>query len=145
MTLNGLTPDEEYEVHCYHSAHGIISHTDVSGNAVLRTDLASLSGVSLVPSSVTAGAYATLTLTFTHEKELQEGDTIALKLYDDYDTAQTLTATAGGAANQCGGFITSIKSDESDISGTHTCSATSSLLTITLVTGGSALKKMRIR
>merc|ERR1711988_180578 len=63
------------------------------------------------------------------------GATIALKLYDDYDTEQTLTASATPA--DCGARITTITSGGQTITGSHTCEATSNVLTISLDTGGS--------
>jgi len=89
--------------------------------------------VSLVPNTKVAGAYAYLTLTFTHEKTLASSDSIKLKLYNDYSKVQTLTAHS--TASTCGGSITIAKTggiNGADIPGAETCSASSNELTITL-------------
>jgi len=134
MSLNGLEPDTGYHIYCFHRSHGIISNVA----STVRTDKASLTGVTVAPTGDDfAGAYTSLTLTFTHEKSLAAGATIALKLYNDYDTAQTLTASATPAT--CGAQITTITSGGQTISGSHTCAAASNELTVTLDTGGSTV------
>lgn len=133
MSLNGLEPDTAYDIYCFHRSHGIISNIATS----VRTDKASLTGVTVAPTGDDfAGVYTSLTLTFTHEKSLAAGATIALKLYNDYDTAQTITINT--PAN-CGDYITTITSGGQTITGAHSCAVASNVLTITLVTGGSTV------
>ena len=100
MTLNGLTPFQAYEIHCYHAAHDVISYTDTSNNALAKTDLASLSGVAIAMSDE-AGAWVTgtLTVTFTHEKTLLSTNKIYLALYDNFESVQTLTIGGSCAAS----------------------------------------------
>merc|ERR1711981_1345742 len=67
MSLNGLEPATAYDIYCFHLSHGIISNTA----ATVKTDKASLTGVKVAPTGDDrAGAYTSLTLTFTHEKPL---------------------------------------------------------------------------
>jgi len=136
MTLNGLKPAQAYEIHCHHLAHGIISHTSAAnGAAVTATTLdASLTGVTLEPNTKVAGAFSTLTLTFTHEISLGSGDTIKLTLYSGNDNAPLPITTA----NTCGDGITTATSGGLAISGTETCAVSSSTLEITLA-GNSAV------
>jgi hypothetical protein len=128
VTLNGLTPSTTYDIHCFHLSHGIISNTDALG-----TDLASLTGVSLLPNTLVAGAYATLTLTFTHEKALAANAEILLTLYSDYNQ-QTIT---GGTGTTCGDKVTTHTSNGAEIIGAHTCAITSNVLKVVLITNGS--------
>lgn len=119
MTLNGLTPFQEYEIHCYHAAHDVISYTDTSNNALAKTDKASLSGVTITMSDK-EGEWVgkTLTVTFTHEKTLSSGKEIYLALYDNFDSEQALTIGVS-----CADYIIITSSVEGSLSG-HTCTKT---------------------
>ena len=127
MTLNGLIPDTEYDIYCFHMSHGIISNNDV------KTDKAALTSVSLVPSITTAAqAFGTLTLTFTHEKSLGVADTIVLKLYEYYDSALTVGSSDGSCS------LTTTTSNGITISGSQSCSRSSIEKSITFTLGGAS-------
>jgi hypothetical protein len=153
MTLNGLAPSTIYDIHCFHLSHGIISNTA----ATVETDLASLTGVSIVASDK-AGAVAadaTVTITFTHETSLGSGDTITLSLYTDFDTKQEIT-DADASVTDCSGkvaitsnnnnvAITSCAETGTDdllitLSGTSTVTGTSGNVMIITLTDGTALQ-----
>jgi hypothetical protein len=134
MTLNGLTPSTIYDVHCFHLSHGIISNTA----ATTVTDLASLTGVSLVPDATAKGAIGTLTLKFTHEISLASGFTVKLRLYTDYSAVQAIATTT-----DCGDQITTVTSQPSSsgsvaspISGTHACAEVSSTDVLQITVNG---------
>ena len=122
MTLNGLIPDTEYDIHCFHLSHGIISNNDV------KTDKAALTGVSLNPFNATADQnFDSLTLTFTHEKSLESGGTVVLKLYEYYDSALSVGSTC---------TVSTATSNGVTISGSHSCAISDKSITLTL--GGAS-------
>jgi hypothetical protein len=102
MTLNGLTPSTEHEIHCYHLMHGIISHNADSATNTM-TDLASLSGVSITASKE-SGAIVdgdTIVLEFTHEKSLAATDTITLSLFNGFDNQQVIKDSDTADVDNC--------------------------------------------
>lgn len=130
MTLNGLTPFTEHEIHCYHAAHGVISE----GNRIF-TQLGSLTGVSLSPSVLGNGnSPGTITLTFTHERDLVATNTIKLKLYDSYDSVQLTTHQTNCKNN----LVVRSGGTSGAILATNDCTVSSSELVITLATGATS-------
>lgn len=116
MTLNGLTPNTIYDIHCFHLSHGIISNIDQS----VKTDLASLTGVSLTATTSAGVDPGTLTLTFTHEGLLSGATAVVIvEIFHNYAKAE-FTDTSDCKSAQ------TVQSGGTDVNGAEVCTGLAS-------------------